>query len=120
MICGEKETICNTCPLKANKVCIKWTKVCVGMKCPINAFEDKSAIGGLVNWSIKPVQKIEVEKAPANLEDIFFGIKKGKLPDKYKDLKISYLNDKNNLGKGCSQCKLNGLISQYKKKIASI
>ena len=55
------------------------------MRCPINAFEDKSAIGRLVNWSIKPVRKIEVEKAPANLEDIFFGIKKGKLPNKYKD-----------------------------------
>ena len=121
MNCEDKKSICNTCPRKADGACIAWTKVCVGMSCHIGAFENPEAMNKfktkIKSVSVEPKMP---EDAPEDLVDIFFGIKAGELPERYQDLKKSYFKDKQKLGKGCSQCKLNGLMSSYKKKIAAI
>jgi hypothetical protein len=60
MNCEQKQSICSTCPRKLNRVCMTWTKVCVGMSCPINAFENPEAMDAY-RQKVKIV-KAELEK----------------------------------------------------------
>jgi len=121
MNCEHKKSICNTCPRKADGSCIAWTKVCVGMSCPIEAFENPEILNTFKTKRKSATGKVKIKKdIPEDLIDIFFGLKKGEIPEEYIDLRKSYIAEKSKLGSGCSQCKLNGLMSLYKKKIAAI
>ena len=116
----EKKSICNSCPKKLDDSCWAWKKIEVGVSCPIGAFENSDAYKKLKKLKAIDTDTKSESIPPKDIQDIFFGLKVGELPMKYVDLRKQYLSDKKNLGSGCSQCKLNGLISKYKKKIANI
>lgn len=52
--------------------------------------------------------------------EIFFGVESGELDEKYLELQKQYLKEKEELGSGCSGCKLNGLMNKYRQLIRKI
>lgn len=116
----EKQSICESCPLKINRVCMIWRQVAANAKCPEGAFENPEVLNRFKK--IKSTKVIKPNDDPISkteIEQIFFNLKKGVLPRKYIDLKKQYIYDKKKLGKGCAKCKLNALINSYKNKIAN-
>jgi|TARA_R110001592_G_scaffold104366_5_gene293743 hypothetical protein len=60
-----------------------------------------------------------IEKNVNDVNDvvnIFFGLKKGKLPEKFKDLHEQYLKELEYRG-GCSGCRKNAIQKKYRNNI---
>ena len=74
-------------------------------------------------WSTN-VQQVDFHAKPRQtlkeIQNIFFGLSKGDLPDEINLLRNEYLQEKKSLGSGCKKCVLNALIGRYKKRIADI
>ena len=67
-----------------------------------------------VDFHAKPKQTLR------EIQNIFFGLSEGNLPDEINLLKNEYLQEKKSLGSGCKKCVLTALINRYKKKVTNI
>ena len=66
------------------------------------------------DFDAKPKQTLK------EIQNIFFGLSKGDLPDEINELKNQYIKDKKSLGFSCKKCELTALINRYKKRVTNI
>jgi len=57
-----------------------------------------------------------IEKSINEIINVFFGLTKGELPEKFEDLHKQYLKDISVQG-GCSSCRKNAIQKRYKNNI---
>jgi len=58
-----------------------------------------------------------IEKNINEVVNVFFGLKDGELPEKFKDLHKQYIAELEFQGGGCSGCKKNAIQRRYKNNI---